>query len=98
MTAIDEHRELDAARAPVSEERVKGSADGAAGIEHVVAQDHMTVVDVQTNVSFAHHRAYVVGAEVVAVKTDVEHAGRNRTLHNSADQHRQSFSQGNAAA
>ena len=49
MAAVDEYRQLHAARAAVIEQGVERGADGAAGIEHVVAQDHVAAFDVEAD-------------------------------------------------
>jgi len=55
MTAVNEDCQLHAARATVIKERVKRGADGAAGVEHVVAEDHVAAFDVDADGAWGDH-------------------------------------------
>ncbi len=74
VAAVDEHGELDAARASVIEEGVEGGTNGAAGVEDVVDQDDVLVLDVELHGAGADLGAMADGGEVVAVESDVEGA------------------------
>ena len=79
MAAVGEHRELDALRAAVIEQRVDGRARGAAGEHDVVDQDHRAAVEVEVEVRAVDDRlgARLAVADVVAVEGDVEVAERH---------------------
>src|SRR5450631_3791401 len=80
MSAVDQDGQLYAAGAAVIEEGVEGSANGAAGVEHVVAEDNIATRDVESNCAGSDDWTNVGSGKVVAVKLDIEKAGVDRTL------------------
>jgi hypothetical protein len=76
--AVDQHRELHRLRAPVVEQRVERGADGAPGVEHVVAQHQGAPLDRLGEAALLDHRLRRDGGQVVAVERDVEDADRRR--------------------
>src|SRR5438477_485132 len=78
--AIDEHGEGDAPWPPEVRQLVERGADGAAGVQHVVDDDHVLAVDVHRDSGRPDHRPRTHGLEVVAVERDVERALRNVDL------------------
>ena len=78
VAAVGQHREADRGRAPVGKQRLDRGADGAAGVEDVVDQDHGAVAEVEVDVGGVDDglRGGGLGADVVAVEGDVEVADR----------------------
>ena len=73
VAAVDEHRQLDGARAADVAQRVERGADRAAGEEHVVDEDHQRVVDAAGgDLGRAPSARGGLQAQVVAVHRDVE--------------------------
>ena len=89
--------ELDAARASVIEQGVQGGTSGAAGVEHVVHQDDVLVLDVELHGALAYLGAMTDGREIVAVEGDVEGANRDFRFLDAAKDFREALGQGNAA-
>jgi hypothetical protein len=77
MSAVDEDRQLDGARPAEIHQRVERGADRAAGVEHVVHQDHLAIVDGEWDVGSFHGRLLAGPAEVVAIEGDVDDAARD---------------------
>src|SRR5271165_2251371 len=96
MAAIDEYRQLYAARTAMVEERVERSADGSAGIEDIVAKHNVAALDIKTNCPFSDHRSHVRSGKIVAVELDVEHTGIDGMLLDAGDQLAEPLGQGNA--
>ena len=61
MPAIDQHEQLHTARASVVKQRIERGANGAARVQHVVHQDDVASVDVETDVALVHRRARPIG-------------------------------------
>src|SRR5882672_7550393 len=78
LAAIDKGRKLDLPRAPVVEQLVHRRTHRPPGVEHVVDDDDVTVVDVEGNLRRLHLMAKSCLVEVVAVEGDVERAHRRR--------------------
>ena len=57
-------------------ERVERGAHRAAGVQHVVDQDHVDAVDVKGNIGDLDRGLFEGRAVVVAVEGDVQNAGR----------------------
>src|SRR5688572_11091302 len=72
VAAIDEHRQLDQARAPEIDERIEGGAHRTAGIEDVIDEDEDSPRDVEVDVGGANDGLGADGGEVVAIESDVE--------------------------
>src|SRR5271157_759835 len=98
MTSINEHQQLHAARATVTEERIERGADRAAGVENVVNQDDIAIVHIEAKGAWTDHRADIVRGKVVAVKANVKHSSIDGAFFDGANQSAQSFRKGNAAA
>ena len=98
MAAVDQHGQLHAARPAMVEERVQRGADGAAGVEHIVADHHVAALHIEADRSRRNHRANAGRGEIVAVKLDIEHARVHGPLFDAGDQLAQPFRQRNAAA
>ena len=98
VASVDEDEELDGFGASVVEEGVEGGADRSAGEENIVHEDDVATGDVEADVTFFDHRAYVAGGEVVAVEADVEDAGVDGMALNGADDFGDALGDGNAAA
>jgi len=86
------------ARAPVVEERVEGGANGAAGVEHIVAEDNIPALHVAAKGAGRDDRAYIGGGEVVAIELDVEGASLDRALLDVGDEFAEALSERNSAA
>src|SRR5215475_12322163 len=87
VTAINENTELHAARTPMVEKRVHGGADSAAGIKHVVQEDHVFVHNISSQRrSFFDHRAGANGGKVVAIQSDIQGAYRHGRFFNLLNQ------------
>lgn len=72
VTAVDQDRELNRARAAQVTQCVEGGADGAPGEEHIVDQDDERVLDTALGHRGAFQRAMRFAAQIVAVERDVE--------------------------
>ena len=80
MAAVDQHQQLHARRASLIEQRVERRADGAAGIEHVVHQNHVLAGDWERDVGRVQHRLMRDRGKVVTVEIDVENSDRNLAM------------------
>ena len=76
MAAVDEDRQLDAARTTQVHDGVESGADGTARIQDVVHQHDAFAVDAKGNVGGV-DRGSEIGSVVIAVEADVEAAERN---------------------
>ncbi len=74
--AFHQYRQHDRGWAAVIEQFIERGADGAAGVQHVVDQDDVPVIDVERQVGRLHLRVHADAGEVVAVKGNVEAAER----------------------
>ena len=72
--AVDQHRELNEARAPVVDENVHSRAHRAAGVEHVVHQHHRPALDALLELGRANLGFGQPVEDVVAVEGDVDGA------------------------
>mgnify|MGYP000213912938 CR=1 FL=1 len=72
--AVNEDGQLDAGGAAVVEEFVEGGLHGAAGVEHVVHEDHGGAVDVVRDDGRREFLGDRIAADVVAVEGDVDRA------------------------
>src|ERR1035437_5430964 len=98
MAAIDEHSQLHAAWPSVIEKSVESCPDGAALVEHIVAQHHVATLDVDADGAGCDYRANIRGCQVVAVELNIEYPGIDRALFYAADQLPQPLCQRNTAA
>ena len=80
------------------EQRVQRGARGASGVEHVVHQDDVLVLDVELHLALAHFGPVADGGEVVAIEGDVERADGHFGLLDAAQDLRQALRQRHAAA
>lgn len=79
VTAIDEDGELDGAGTAVVHERIESGADGAAGVQHVVDEDHATTLErVAGDLGLADHGLRQARGSVVTVQRDVDGAAHRR--------------------
>ena len=74
--ALDETGEHHGSRPAVVEDFIERGADGASGVQHVIHQDQMPILDVHRQVRGADLRVHADTREVVAVERDVERAER----------------------
>src|SRR5581483_6980382 len=78
VAAVDQHGQLDHARAAQVDQRVQRGPDRPAGVEDVVDQDDRPVGDREGDVGPPQHRGLALAAQVVAVERDVEGPDRDR--------------------
>ena len=76
VAAVDEDREADRARPAEVDDAVERGADGAAGVEDVVAEDDRPSVQVEVDLRLLDQGLRRDRREVVAVERDVERADR----------------------
>src|ERR1044071_1773912 len=76
VAAIDQHRKLDSSRASEIDEFVQRRANGAARVQHIVNKHNRTVGDINGYVGLIDYRARSDGREIIAIKCDVQLAGR----------------------
>ena len=69
---IEQHRQTDGRRAAEIEQFIHGSADGAAGHQHVIDQDQIGAVHVERQVGRLHRTLQAAGVEVVPVEAHVQ--------------------------
>src|SRR5579862_7782088 len=74
MAAVDQHTERDALGAAEVEEAVHGGADGAAGVQDVIDEDEVHLVDSEANVRGLQNGVSCNLREVIAVKSNVQSA------------------------
>src|SRR5581483_7826116 len=98
MTAVNEHSQLHAARTAMIEERIQRSADGAAGIKHVVADDDIAAFDLEANGAGGDDGTDAGSGKIVAVELDVEHARFDRSLFDGRDELAEPLGERNSAA
>ena len=72
MATINQHAKLNAARTAMIEQCVQRRSRGPSGVEHVVHQDDVLVLDIELHGALFHLRAMANGGEIVAIKRDVE--------------------------
>lgn len=73
--AVDKNGEFDACRATVVKELIEGGLDRAAGVQHVINQDHRGIADVLGDKGGNELLRNGVVVDVVAVEGDVDGAG-----------------------
>src|ERR1700734_4562233 len=98
MAAIDQHAEPDAFRTPQVEKAVHGSANRASGVEHVIDNHQILVVNREIDFIGMKYRLRAYGREVVAIERDIESADRNFDACWAVDCFRQALRQSDAAA
>ena len=77
MSAVDQHGELHAARPAEVHQRVERGAHRAPGVEHVVDQHDLAVVERKADVGALHLRLLRRARQIVAVERDVDDAARH---------------------
>src|SRR5271155_2649073 len=97
VAAIDQRQKLHAARPAMIEERVERSAHCATGVEHIIDENDIASVDVETESAWIDDRTHVFRREVIAIEADVENANVHGVLLNLPDQRAQSLGKRNAA-
>src|ERR1700723_332570 len=80
MPAVNQNCQLHAAWTTVIKERVQCGADRAAGVEHVVAEDHVAAFDVDPDGAWSDYRTYAGCGKIISIKLNVEHPGVDRML------------------
>src|SRR5256885_5717049 len=98
MAAINQHAELNAARAAMIEQRVKRGARCAAGIEHVVAEDDTLLRHRHADFALLHQRLWTDGGKVIAIKRDIQGSNRHWHFFDLLDQLPQALRQRHAPA
>ena len=71
VAAVDEHQKLDGARAAQLHHLGDGGAHRAAGVEHVVADEHVFAVDAEADLA-AQKGDVGIFTQIVAVEGDIE--------------------------
>jgi hypothetical protein len=94
---VDEDRELNSARTPKINQLVEGRSNSSSGIEHVVNQHNIAILDVARQVRSIHDRLSAYRREIVTIKRNVEYANRRPRTFQVSNLIRHSFGQGNAA-
>ena len=84
VAAVDEHTELNAARTAVIEQRVQRRSRRPAGVEHVVHQNDVLVLDVEFHFAGRHLGTMADRGKVVAIEGDVERSDRHFGLLDAA--------------
>jgi hypothetical protein len=97
MPAIDQGKQLHAAWAPMIEERIERSPDGAARVENIIDENDVSPIYIKTKVARVEDGAYIFRCEIVPVKTDVQDSNIDRMLLDTVNQRGQPFGQRNAA-
>jgi hypothetical protein len=82
----------------VVKQRVERGADGAAGVEHVIAEHHVPAFNINADRSFSDHGTHIRGGKIVAVKLDVEHTRVDGMFLNPGDELAQSLGQWDPAS
>ena len=77
MAAIDQDQQLHARRAAVIEQSVERSANGTAGIKHVIHQDDLFALHGEMYFGAVEDRLDVDGAQIVTIEIDVEKSDRD---------------------
>src|SRR3569833_3925659 len=80
------------------EEGVESGADGAAGVEHVIAENDIAALHVATEGAGRNHGADVGGGKVVSIELDVESAGFHGALFDAGDELAKALGEGDSAA
>ena len=83
----------------VIKERIQRGANRPSGVQNVVAKNDDVLagnVEAQFACAFT-HRPQAMRAEIVAVKLNIQNAGRDRTLDDAADQCPETLCEGYAA-
>src|SRR6185437_9830875 len=75
--AIHEHREPNARGTAEVGELVERRANGAAGVQDIVHDDHMLGADVPGDIGWTDHGTRPDGLQIVAIERDVERATRD---------------------
>ena len=97
MAAINQHAKLNAAGTAMIEQCIQRRSRGPSGIEHVVNQDDVLVLDVELHGALLHFRAMADGGEIVAIERDVEGADRDCGFFDASQDLRQPLRQRHAA-
>src|ERR1035438_3626929 len=95
VAAVNQDGKLHAARPSVIEESVKRSADGAARVKYIIAENHVASLHIEPDGAGSDHGTNVRRRQIVAVKLDVECARIHRPLLNAGDELSQPLRQRN---
>jgi hypothetical protein len=98
MAAVDEDGELNAARTAMVKEGVECGADGAAGVENIVAENHVAAIDVKAERALSYDGTDIMRGEVVAIETNVKHACVDGAFFDSGDELGEALGEWNASA
>src|SRR5215831_13298616 len=98
MAAVNERKQLNAARTSVIEQRVERGARSTARIEHVVHQDDVFVLDIELHFLRAHLGTMPDRGKVVAVERNVESADRDSHFFDPPQNFGETLRQRNTAA
>src|SRR5438045_3936640 len=71
MSAVDQAYQLNRDGSAEVDERIKGCANGPAGVQHVVDQDHGLIADVDGDRGWA-QRAWDALVDIIAIQRDVQ--------------------------
>src|ERR1700735_4398654 len=98
MAAVDQHTKADALGAAEIEEAVHGGTDGAAGVQHVVDDYQIAVIDREIDLVGMNDWLRTHGRKVVAIQRYIESAHGNVNTGRIANRFRQALGQRNAPA
>ncbi len=96
MAAVNQHAKPDAARAAQIEEAVHRGAHCAAGVEHVVDEQQVAVVNRERDFARLHYGLRGDRGQIVAVKGDIERAHGNLRFGRGANRFCKAFGERNA--
>lgn len=98
MASIDEDTHADTARPAQIEKAVHGGAGGAAGVENIIDQNEILVVDEEWNFRGLDHGLRSDGGKIVAIEGDIERADGHVDMREALDRFGEALREWHAAA
>ena len=98
MTAIHHHRQLNRTHPPEVAQCVQRGANGTTGVENIIDENDVLIVDVGRNVRASYHRLKRDASEIIAVQINVEDSNRRFVLRRSGHRRSHALSHRDAAS
>src|SRR5690625_7452852 len=94
VTSVDDAAETDTSRTPIGHQSLHGRSHRTAGIENVIHQYNITVIQVNRYFSHLHFRHLELGPEIISVEGDIQHTKVRHQIGRASCRERAEVSEG----